>query len=158
MVWSTRLRQEGRQSLLGGIQTQTGDYVLAGWTGPVDSFTGWGLKIDEDGEKLWESEPSPYSRTNFYDVEETPEGKYIFAGDQDLNNTEGDDNALIVETASDCEYLRDRFYWDQQERNYQNFFSIEQTNQDLYAIAGQTYQDGNYDAWRININPNLELL
>ena len=155
-IWNTRFRKNGQQAFVSGIQTQSGEYVLSGWTETANSYTGWAVKIDEDGDKIWESEPSGFSQEIFHDVEETADGEYLFAGE--YVSSEGDDNAVVTKTTSSGELLWNNYYWDQQERNPQNFFGIERISTNQYVAVGQEYQDGSFDGWTFSIDSDGEIL
>ena len=153
VFWSGRYGNNNQQQALwSGIQTQSGDYVLSGWTETTDAQNGWTIKIDEDGNKQWEyvSDPIASSQGVFYDVEETTQGEYLVAGKYNLSGEYT--NAQLVTVTSDGELLGRTSPSNVERENDQELFGIEQIEPDRYVAVGRVYQNDNWDAWTIEID------
>jgi len=159
VLWERTYGDERAQTFWRGIQTASGDFVLSGWTETAASITGWGVKVDQDGDKLWEVEQGT-SEGTFWDVEETTRGRYIFVGE--YNSSEGDDDAAIVKTSSDGTIIWGFIGWYESKQNNQNFFAIERIEPDRFVLVGQEYikdrDDENWDAWSVKMDSNGEFI
>ncbi|WP_448534882.1 hypothetical protein [Pseudothermotoga sp.] len=62
-------------------QTNDGGYIVAGWTKSFGtSMDGYVLKLDMNGNKVWEKTFGGNKDDLFYSVEQTKDGGYVFAG------------------------------------------------------------------------------
>jgi hypothetical protein len=123
-------------------QTDDGGYILAG-TFQYD-YVGRGLtdfyliKTDSSGNTEWEENYGGASYDRAYSVQQTSDGGYITAGFRlDLNA--GGHNPYVVKTDNFGDIIWTRVYggeyWDVA-------YSIQQTNDGGYIIAGETYSFG----------------
>lgn len=80
VLWERTYGNERNQTFWSGIQTDSGNFVLSGWTETSEFRTGWGVKINQDGTKLWEVEQENPEGI-FWDVE-----KQIVGGIYSLAN------------------------------------------------------------------------
>ena len=156
IIWNHRYGNEDSQALWSGIETKSGEYVLSGWTETAESFSGWGIKISQDGDKQFEFELPEFPEGTYYDVEQTENGDYLFAGT--YTSAEGDDNAIVTKTNSNGQYLWDFIYWDESEHNSQRFYGLEQYESDIYVLVGEAFQDESWDGWELWIDSDGEII
>ena len=118
------------------IQTQNGDYVVAGYAD--DAGTGdWNMflmKLDVGGNVLWAKTYGGINRDEVRAFTQTSDGGYLLTGYSETFNPAGE--ALFVKTDSLGNVQWSRRYWD----NSVIFFgySVIQTEDYGYCIGGQT--------------------
>jgi len=114
-------------------QTADGGYIIVGNIDFNSSVCNiWLLKIDSDGEILWEkifSDFAPYQEA--YAIRETFDGGYIIAGKTCCNGYDSD--VLIIKTDNQGELL-----WvnNKELKGGQGIYSVEQTKDGGYIFAG----------------------
>jgi len=137
-------------------QTKDGGYILAGNTtsyGAGDDDT-WLIKTDANGNKVWDKtffETIGYA-DRVYSVQQTSDGGYILAGWTDPYMSYQGDAWLIKTDANGIEQWNKTFGGSSNDEAY----SIQQTKDGGYILAGRTYSygAGSSDAWLIKTNAN----
>jgi len=78
------------------VVTQGGDVIIAGSIRNVDgSDDGWVLKLDKDGNELWEKTYGGIGDDVIYSIKETSDGGYVFAGYTDSTGAGGNDMWMV---------------------------------------------------------------
>jgi len=121
-------------------QTTDGGYIMAGHT---DSYGAGGedvylVKTDASGNKEWEQTFGGSGWDNAYSVEQTTDGGYIIAGTTDSYGAGWGDVYLIKTDASGNKEWENTFGGNDDDYTY----SVEQTTDGGYIIAGETYSYG----------------
>jgi len=133
-------------------QTQDGGYIVAGWTwsygaGGEDI---WVLKLDSNGNKLWDKTYGGRDLDGAYSIQQTQDGGYIVAG-WTRSYGAGESDIWVLKLDSNGNKLWDKTYggskWDQAN-------SIQQTQDGGYIVAGGTksYGAGLGDIWVLKLD------
>jgi len=139
IIWEKKYQNEiydfGRIDIQ---KTIDGGYIIVGninWDSSICEI--WLLKIDSNGEILWDkvfSDYAPYQEA--YAVRETNDGGFIIAGITGCNGYGSD--ALIIKTDNQGEEI-----WvnNKELKGYQYIYSVEQTTDGGYIFTGYLYKD-----------------
>jgi uncharacterized delta-60 repeat protein len=155
-------------------QTSDGGFIVAGYTNSsnngdvTDSNKGgndiWILKLNSDGTKVWDKTYGGSANDLAISIQQTSDGGFIVAGyteSSDDDITDGKNGAFdlwILNLNSDGSKEWDKTYGGS---GYDFAFSIQQTSDGGYLVAGDTYSsdgdisDGNngaYDFWILKLN------
>ena len=159
-IWIVKLDSSGTitwQKTYGGTswdeahsvqQTADGGYIVAG------SYSGdmWILKLDSSGTITWQK---TYGGTNWdeaHSVQQTNDGGFIVAGEGNaLNNVSVNDYWIIKLTSSGTITWQKTYGGSDNDYSY----SIQQTSDGGYVVAGYTWSFGAGDAdfWVLKLNP-----
>ncbi len=116
LQWQKCLGGTSEDSGLSMQQTSDGGYVLTGWTqsddGQVTGYHGgqfgdaWVVRLDPDGELLWEKTIGGSATDRAFDIQATADGGYILTGmsnsnDGDITGNHGGYDAWIVKLGPD---------------------------------------------------------
>jgi len=116
-------------------QTSDGGYIVAGYT---DSFGAGGdvyvLKLDANGNKVWERTFGGSDFDLAFSIQQTSDGGYIVAGYTDSFGAGGWD-AYIVKLDANGNKVWERTFGGS---GYENAYSIQQTSDGGYIVAGWT--------------------
>ncbi len=137
-TYGGRLDDEGKAVQ----QTSDGGYIITGWTrsygeGSPDQSI-WLLKTDADGDTEW---TKCYWRPNYAwgtDVKQTSDGGYIISGY--TWSVEAFDDIWLIKTDADGDTQWTKTYGGDE---YDQGYSILQTADGGYFVAGRTYSFGN---------------
>ncbi|HKR04125.1 MAG TPA: T9SS type A sorting domain-containing protein [Bacteroidia bacterium] len=144
LIWTKIFRRIGQDVGLSVQQTADGGYVIAGYT--VNSSGGGVclIKTDANGDTLW---TKTYEGNGAYSVQQTTDGGYIIAGHAYGFGAGGGDIYLIKADANG-DTLWTKTYGGS---SYDGGFSVQQTADGGYVIAGTTYSfsAGDYDVYLI---------
>ncbi len=156
--------------------TMDGHYILAGYSQSFDhdvsdnngDFDYWVLKIDIDGNLLWEKNFGGSLSDFGFDINPTSDGGYLMVGSTisqngDVNDNNGFYDYWIVKMDADGKLLWERNYGGTQE---ERAYAIEVFPDDGAVITGTSNSsdgdvdsnNGNYDFWTIRINADGDLL
>ncbi len=130
-----------------------GGYVAVGERYSINPYSGtnfgaWIFKIDENGNKLWQSAFEGYGGISARGVCQGNTGGYVVVARGDLRNDGG--SSLIIKTDEDGNEV-----WIQSfgRSGYYAATSVTQGNTGGYLIAGKTNANaGNYDIWIMKID------
>lgn len=133
------------------IQTQDGGYIVGGETyslnGDVTGNHGgsdyWIIKISSTGTLEWQKTFGGSNYEHAYDIIQTIDGGYIFLGSSsssngDVNLNYGFDDIWVVKLSTDGTIEWQKSFGG---TNPDYGYSIKQTNDDGYIIAGTTYSN-----------------
>ncbi len=161
-------------------QTSDGGYILAGESTSSDgdvtgnhggSYDYWIVKLDNTGAISWEKSLGGSDDDKPYSIEQTSDGGYIVAGqslstDGDVTGNHGNYDYWVVKLDN-----TGAISWQQSlgGSDYDIAYSVEQTSDGGYAIAGGSYSidgdvtgnHGAYDYWIVKLGPEtlpLQLL
>ena len=182
--WVVKLDANGNriwQKTLGGSsiedawsiqQTTDGGYIVAGYTESNDGdVTGnhggadsWIIKLDDNGNKIWQKTLGGSSADGAQSIQQTTDGGYIVAGstasnDGDVTGNHGDYDAWIVKLDPNGNKLWQKTLGGSSADGAQ---SIQQTTDGGYIVAGDTYSNdgdvtgnhGGYDYWVVKLDAN----
>jgi PKD repeat protein len=170
LTWQRCLGGSGDDRAQSVRQTADGGYVVAGYTysnnGDVKGLHGesdyWVVKLDASGNLTWQRCLGGTSQDEAYDIQQTADGWYIVAG-----GTHSNDGDVKKENHGNWDFWIVRldasgnlaWQWclggDESEKAY----SIQQTADDEYIVAGGTYSDdgdvsdnhGEEDYWIVKL-------
>jgi hypothetical protein len=134
-------------------QTADGGYVVAGYTdyfgaGGYDNF--WILKLDSGGNIEWQKTYGGSSFEIAYSIQQTVDGGYVVVGDT-WSFGAGSYDAWVLKLDSGGNVQWQKTYGG---GNYDEAYSIQQTTDGGYVVAGCTksFGAGNYDAWVLKLD------
>ncbi|MHA2612326.1 MAG: InlB B-repeat-containing protein, partial [bacterium JZ-2024 1] len=172
-IWVLKLDADGNvlwQKTYGGTdsdgassiqQTSDGGYIVAGYTYSFGAgrYDIWVLKLDADGNVLWQKTYGGANWDEAYSIQQTSDGGYIVAGDtwsfvaawndvSDFWVLKLDENGNVVWQKTYGGVKEDRAY------------SIQQTSDGGYIVAGETYSfgAGDWDIWVLKLNANGDVV
>lgn len=149
IIWSNVIENSNNQSFYGGTQTSDGGFIIAGYT-EQNTAAGWLVKLDSNGEREWTNAFTYGDGGALNDAVETESGEYLFAGEYEASD--GTDDAEVVKTTSDGTIKWNFSYAHYDYDASQDFFGIAAGQDDTYYLAGEEYNDGNWDALAVQIN------
>jgi len=136
-------------------QTTDGGYILTGETYTSDTtnkFDIWLIKTDSSGEIIWEHTFGESKHERAWSVQQTSDGGYIICGEKEIGGL-NDFDIWLLKTDSNGELLWDKtlggFNWDRG-------WSVQQTSDGGYAIAGDTFVGPRVDGTLIKTDSNGE--
>jgi hypothetical protein len=135
-------------------QTNDGGYIVAGVT---NSFGAGGsdvyiIKLDADGNKVWEKIYGGSSSDGAYSIQQTNDGGYIVAG-YTYSFGAGGSDVYIIKLDADGNKVWEKIYGGSSE---DRAYSIQQTTDGRYIVAGYTnsFGAGGYDVYIIKLGEN----
>ena len=186
--WGTKLNQLGElewREYFGGtnndrahavVTAREGGYVMAGFSesedfdisDPKGSYDFWVVKIDGEGQLVWEQSFGGSGIDIAQDIARTEDGGYIITGstistDGDIAATHGESDVWVIKIDALGNLLWERTYGGS---NFEAAESISPTADGGYIIAGNsksTDQDlstnaGQNDLWVLKIDPQGQIL
>jgi hypothetical protein len=126
------------------VQTNDGNYIIAAGTSSCNLADIWMIKIDANGNRLWEKTFCE-SEVNFCsEVQQTRDDGYIIAG-RFISSIGNEANLRLIKTDASGNRIWDRTF---DGAGFIAAFSIQQTNDDGYVITGSMRPK---DAWNYYI-------
>jgi len=134
-------------------QTSDGGYIIVGWTGSYGAgmYDVYLIKTNSSGDTLWTRTYGGTDSDKGYSVQQTTDGGYIVAGFTYSNGTGMYDDVYLIKTDSEGDTLWTRTYGG---ADSDEGFSVQQTSDGGYIVAGWTYSygAGEFDTYLIKTN------
>ena len=121
-------------------QTEDGGYIICGYRRPYTEDNGyaWLIKVDADGNKLWDRTFGGDVETIATSVKQTTDGGYIICGNADQYET-GKTDVLLIKTDTEGNKLWEKTFAD---KDVAIANSVQQTTDGGYIVCGMT---GSYE-------------
>jgi hypothetical protein len=130
-------------------QTLDGGYIIAGWTSSYGAGNQdlWLIKTDAQGDTLWTRTFGGESYDYGFSVQQTSDSGYIVAG-MTYSYGNGYTDAWLIKTDAQGDTLWTKTFGG---GSYDNGYSVQQTSDSGYIVAGHTTSCGNgeHDVWLI---------
>jgi len=139
------------------VQTSDGGYAVAGYTTNSNGYYDvWVLKLDASGNQSWAKSfnGTANSHDYGYSIVQTTDGGYAVAGDTGNNSGNSDDWILKLDGSGNQSWAK---IFNGMANSYDYAYSIVQTTDGGYALAGYTYNGSTQDAWVLKIDANGNL-
>jgi hypothetical protein len=155
------------------INSSDGGYVMVGTTlsndgdvsgkiGDSETEDGWAIKIDGEGNKVWQKVLGGFGTDRLLGITTSSDGGYVMAGfslsnEGDAGPNHGGSDAWVIKIDGNGNKVWQKSFGGSQ---YDVFESITKTNDGGYIAAGYTVSDdgdvtglhGDYDAWVVKID------
>jgi len=139
-------------------QTTDGGYILTGFRFPIayGDADVWLIKTDSNGDSLWTKTFGGDHDERSYGVQQTTDGGYIITGATESYGN-GENDIWLIKTDSNGDSLWTKTFGGSSD---DTGYSVQQTTDNGYIIAGWTYSygNGNLDAWLIKTDSNGDSL
>jgi hypothetical protein len=140
-LWTRSFGGDSTESGISALRTNDGRYLVAGWTWSYsDSPQLYLVKTDAGGDALWTKTigiPGCWLEAN--SVEQVKDGGYVLVGSRQDVTVGGFPGVLLVRTDANGDTLWTRSFGGE---DLSAGYSVHQTTDDGYIIAGQTYASG----------------
>lgn len=162
--WNQTLGGPEQNSPASLIQTRDDGYAIGGFldknittaTGSKSVRLSWLVKTDSSGNTLWtKTYGDSYTTSEVRALIQTSDGGFVMAGDAGGDNTEGW-AGIVIKTDKDGNQLWSKLF--DTTKNDERFFSIVETTDGGFAMAGQTGGEGNIPRfWLVKADSNGNL-
>ena len=151
-IWNRTYGGPSDDYALGVIQATDNGYVIIGSTASYGNGNNdvWLIKVDPDGNEIWNRTYGGGDTDNGRAIEETLDGGFILTGGT-YSYSNGENDVWIIKTDSEGNEVWNRTYGG---NSFDWGESVIKTSNGGYLIAGDTlsYGMGQYDIWLIKIN------
>jgi hypothetical protein len=154
-LWTRTYGGAGEEEGNSVQQTSDMGYIVAGYTRSFgDTTQVYLIKTNASGDTLWTRTYGGANWDDGYFVRQTSDGGYIIAGYSNSFGT-GIDEVYLIKTNASGDTLWTRTYG----RGTSDYaYSVQQTSDGGYIVAGQSWSGGSYDAWLIKTNSSGDTL
>ncbi|RLC36156.1 MAG: hypothetical protein DRH33_07445, partial [Candidatus Nealsonbacteria bacterium] len=152
ILWDKTFGGSGMDGAYSLIQTTDGGYAVAGRTESkgAGEYDAWLIKLDGQGNILWEKTYGGSGDDEVYSITQTTEGGYVIAGSNSEKFPEKAD-AWLIKLDGQGNILWEKTYGGS---DYDNIISILQHTDGSYMTIGTTSSKGagSYDIWIIKLD------
>ncbi|MEO0019967.1 MAG: T9SS type A sorting domain-containing protein [candidate division WOR-3 bacterium] len=149
-IWTRTYGGEEDDDARSVQQTTDGGYIVAGWTysfSTGDSADVYLIKTDANGDTIWTRTYGGEKNVCGYGVQQTADGGYIIAGWTGIFSTGDSADVYLIKTDANGDTIWTRTYGSASIHDLG--FSVQQTADGGYIIAGRTYTAGAGDVYLI---------
>jgi hypothetical protein len=154
IIWAKTYGGTTRDRVYSVQQTSDGGYIVGGWRAPASSTVDdvFLIKTDVNGNVQWAKTFGGIDDDQDNSVQQTSDGGYIMTGGT-ASFGAGNSDIFLIKTDANGDVQWAKTYGG---TNYDNAFSIQQTSDGGYIVAGQTYSfgAGNSDIFLIKTDAN----
>jgi len=157
LAWQKTYGGNGYDKAYSIQQTTDGGFIVAGYT---ESFGAGGdvyiLKLNSGGSLAWQKTFGGWSWDNAYSIQQTTDGGFIVAG-YAYSFGAGENDIYVLKLDSDGSLAWQKTFGG---NSYDMAYSIQQTTDDGYIVAGDTRSFGavyDYDVYILKLDSNGEL-
>ena len=153
-VWNKTFGEAGSDGASSVLQTSDGGYAIAGSKEVAGRDHFWLIKTDGAGNREWDRTygMTGLERNRLCSARQTSDGGYAAVGRFYVPDS-GFGGIWLVKTDADGNRTWDRFFYGASQ--YNCWYSIQQTNDGGYIVAGTKYMGaGDYDVWLIKTDLN----
>jgi succinyl-diaminopimelate desuccinylase len=163
--WVTKLNKDGViewQKTYGELgddeaysiqETKDGGYIIAGYTSYFSNRDYWIIKLKKDGSIDWQKAYDGGYEECAYSIQALEDGGYIVAGGPMIPNDEIDDY-WVLKLKEDGAIEWQKNYGG---KGYDCAYSIQETENGGYIVAGSTYNSGNDDSCVIKLKEDGDI-
>jgi uncharacterized protein YpmB len=140
------------------ILTEESQFLIVGETNSkgAGNSDAWIIKLNEQGELLWDKTYGGKENDGAYSIVESEDGGYVICG-YTWSKGNGRDDGRVFKIDKNGKLLWDKTFG---EKSFDKLFSIIKDKDNNYVLAGRSNSKGagNSDAWIIKLNEQGELL
>jgi len=154
-LWSRTYGGDSNDFGYSAQQTTEGGYVIAGWTFSEQNYADFYMvKTDANGDSLWIRTYGGSDVDYGESVQQTTDGGYVVAG-YTMSFGAGREDFYLVKTDSNGDTLWTRTYGGEE---WEEPYSVRQTSDGGYIIAGWTYKLGHSDVYLVKTDADGDTL
>ena len=150
-IWEKTFGGKNSDKLNSVILVKNGEFVFAGLTqDKLNHNVGWIVKIDDDGNKIWDKTFKAKNYAELKSIVETKDGGFIAVGNTSSKSL-GQDDAWILSLDKEGNKLWDKILGN---KKYEGLETVIQTNDENFLVAGYLTPKGTrkQDAWFLKLD------